>query len=139
MGLQPSYSSDDNDAVLIEGADGFRYPLAAEWQSAARCGENYEYAGSNMIDDIAWYSANSDDQSHPVGLMQPNRCGLKDMSGNVWEWVADDQGSSGAVDRVIHGGGWGSDAGLCRISNQLRFSPVSRYNYLGLRLARALQ
>ena len=68
MGLQPAYDGDDNDALFIEGANGFRYPLEAEWEWAARCGEDYEYAGSDNVDDVAWYDGNSGNQTHPVGL-----------------------------------------------------------------------
>ena len=38
MGLDPAYDGDDNNAVLIEGANGFRYLLEAEWEWAANLG-----------------------------------------------------------------------------------------------------
>ena len=143
MGLQPAYDGNDNDAVLIEGANGFRYPLEAEWEWAARCGEDHEYAGSDNIDDVAWYGGNSGDQTHPVGLKQANACGLKDMSGNVYEWTADvsdnpGQHRPGAAVRVVRGGSWDDDADDCRVSAQGRGSPGGRYDDVGLRFSRPL-
>ena len=45
--------------------------------------------GEDDIDEVAWYSDNSDWKTHPVGE-KPNGCGLYDMTGNVLEWCADD-------------------------------------------------
>jgi len=69
--------------------DGYRYrlPTEAEWEYAARAGVAGPYAG--RLDDIAWYAANSEDETHPVGQKKPNAWGLYDMEGNVREWVAD--------------------------------------------------
>jgi formylglycine-generating enzyme required for sulfatase activity len=143
MGLQPAYDGDDNDAVLIEGANGFRYPLDAEWIWAARCGEDYEYAGSDNIDDVAWCGVNSDRQTYPVGLKQANACGLKDMSGNVGEWAADDhdnpgQHRPGAAKRVYRGAGWARRGDGCRLSYRIGNPPVVRWSFVGLRFSRSL-
>ena len=68
--------------------NGFRLPKIEEWQHAAKAGEDYTYAGSNNIEEVAWYDQNSGDKSHPVGQKIPNGYGLYDMSGNVAEWVS---------------------------------------------------
>jgi len=66
--------------------DGYHYrlPTEAEWEYAARAD-----GASVKLDEIAWYSANSDDETHPVGTKKPNAWGLFDMQGNVREWVSD--------------------------------------------------
>jgi formylglycine-generating enzyme required for sulfatase activity len=70
--------------------DGYRYrlPTEAEWEYAARAGGK-QTAASPSLDEVAWYGANSGDETHPVGQKKPNAWGLYDMLGNVREWVED--------------------------------------------------
>lgn len=128
----------------------FRLPTEAQWEFAARGGKKsngFEYAGSDNIDEVAWYDDNSDDKTHPVKGKKANELGLYDMSGNVWEWCQDwyDSYSSGSQTdptgpssgsiRVNRGGGWGFDARRCRLSYRGYNTPDYRYYYLGFRLA----
>jgi len=165
MGSNPSYFSGSNRPVeqvswndcqdfitrlnAMTG-ENFRLPTEAEWEFAARGGNmsrGYKYAGSNSIDDVAWYSDNSSHRTHDVGTKQTNELGLYDMSGNVKEWCYDWYGdySSSALtnptgpvsgeDRVLRGGNWVLGAWYCRTSIRITRSPSFRSSYIGFRLA----
>lgn len=128
----------------------FRLPTEAEWEFAARGGNNNmgnKYAGSNTIGDVAWYTDNSGSTTHEVATKLPNELGLYDMSGNVWEWCQDWYGSYGSSNqtnptgatsgslRVRRGGSWFSYARLCRVAYRSAIAPTGANNSLGLRLA----
>ena len=128
----------------------FRLPTEAEWEYAARGGnksQGYKYAGSDTLDDVAWYDDNSGNETHEVGQKKPNELGLYDMSGNVWEWCNDwyddysnssqnnPQGPSSGSRRVFRGGGWSRSARNCRVSLRYFSTPDFRDFNLGLRLA----
>ena len=128
----------------------FRLPTEAEWEYAARGGnesQGYKYSGSNTIVNVAWYSGNSGDATHNVKTKSPNELGIYDMSGNVWEWCEDWYGdyssgsqtnptgpSSGSL-RVIRGGYWGAGTGVCRVTYHGSNYPDDWSNYYGFRLA----
>ena len=91
-GLTPAYTINGFDVSCNWSANGYRLPTEAEWEYAAKGGKkskNYKYSGSDNIDDVAWYDANSDGRSHDVGTKAPNELGIYDMSGNVWEMCWD--------------------------------------------------
>ena len=128
----------------------FRLPTEAEWEFAARGGNKsngYKYAGSNTIEDVAWYWNNSSGTTHDVATKQANELGIYDMSGNVWEWCSDWSGSysstaqtnpTGATTgsgRVGRGGSWYYSAWDCRVSRRFSNSPTYRFYSIGLRLA----
>ena len=127
----------------------FRLPTEAEWEYAARGGNQshgYKYAGSNTIGNVAWYSFNSGSQTHPVATKSPNELGLYDMSGNVGEWCSDWYGSYGSGSqtnpqgptsgsgRVLRGGSWNSYARSCRVSCRLDNTPGYSDSNRGFRL-----
>jgi len=70
-----------------------------------------------------------------VGSYAPNKLGLYDMHGNVWQWCEDIL-EKGASYRVPRGGSWSSVAGDCRAALRCRSRPDDRYSFLGFRLAR---
>ena len=93
-GLEPAYTikgdpEAPDDVKWNWNSDGYRLPSEAEWEAAARAKGNFIYAGSNDPNEVAWYADNSGGRAHPVGGKKPNKYGLYDMSGNVWEWVYD--------------------------------------------------
>ena len=132
----------------------FRLPTEAEWEFAARGGNlshGYKYAGSDNIDDVAWYDGNSQAGSnfypHNVGLKQPNELGLYDMSGNAWEWCqdyygeysdesqTDPTGPETGIYRICRGGAANQMPKYCRVSTRNRQSPTMGGMYSGFRLA----
>lgn len=138
---------------LMENRFELRMPTEAEWEFAARGGNRshgYKYAGSNNVDEVAWYEENSGKRTHIVGTKKPNELGLYDMSGNLWEWCSDwlrhyrpeeqtdPAGEEEGTHRVMRGGSWTYDQSFCRVSRRNYTSHVIVASNCGLRLAMRL-
>jgi len=139
------------DSLNRKTGKTYRLPTEAEWEFAARGGNNsrgYKYSGGHGIDSVAWYSGNNGSSTKPVGTKKPNELGIYDMSGNVWEWVSDWYGSYSSdaqtnptgptttgSDRVFRGGSWYNGEGFCRVSFRNGNNPDYSGINIGFRLA----
>ena len=133
-----------------EGHNRYRLPTEAEWHYAALGGQEHDFLGAKTekdLTDYAWFTKNSERISHPVGQKKPNRWGLFDVLGNVFEWtqdyygeypvanVTDPKGPSSGSARVIRGGSWNFDARDCSAAERGNSSADYRGNSFGFRLA----
>ena len=140
-----------------EGAWWYRLPTEAEWEYACRAGSGTAWsfgADAGQLDQYAWYRDNAGDAGHAVGTKLPNRWGLYDMHGNVWEWVqdrydpayyaagpasgdwTDPPGPASGSGRVVRGGGFGSRAADLRSANRGLLEAAAVQPDLGARLVR---
>jgi len=134
-----------------EGSDKYRLPTEAEWEYACRAGSNTIYCfgnDKNRLKEYAWYDKNAENETHPVGQLNPNDWGLYDMHGNVWEWcsdwfgdypaspVSEPAGPISGKRRVLRGGSWDHNEYYCRSANREGEYFESRYSNYGFRLVR---
>jgi len=124
---------------------GMRLPTEAQWEYAALGGSpGAQYSWGNSRPDGSRCALGG---TKPVGSFAPNRYGLYDMTGNVWEWTADfyvadyyetaeganPRGPGAGYYRVIRGGGWYSGPAELRIQNRHWFAPTFAEVSVGFR------
>jgi serine/threonine protein kinase/formylglycine-generating enzyme required for sulfatase activity len=128
---------------------GFRLPTEAEWEYACRAGTTTAYGFGNDRAMLHFYGRHLEDGATHGGILRPNRRGLFDMHGNVWEWCQDwfDKHPASGVDpsgpakghnRALRGGGWDRGPWHCRSAYRHSPTPDYRGTYMGFRLARTL-
>ena len=171
-GLSPYYRMTDivrdggsikSAKVTILGGNGWRLPTEAQREYAARAGTTTPFFfGSTLNGDHANIHGNYPygtktkgeylERTTKAGSYSPNKFGLYDMSGNVWDWcydVYDEKAYSGRSGttkdpvvetgseyRVLRGGSWYNNARLARSANRLRITPDFRYFSIGFRVVR---
>ena len=137
--------------------EGFRLPTEVEWEWFARGGEvamqdgtfDYDYSGSNNLDEVAWHYGNSEGQTHDVGTKKPNQLGLYDCSGNVWEWCYDKSSNGYIPEKTpyrydesesvldnrnrLKGGSFRSDTKYCSVFNCSRDELIREIVWLNMK------
>jgi formylglycine-generating enzyme required for sulfatase activity len=122
-------------------ANGYRLPTEAEWEYACRAGTSTTYscgADPAELARYAWFKPHSGGKTQPVGEKLPNRWGLYDMHGNVWQWCHDyygenyyktsprdnPTGPAAGKMRVLRGGAWDCNPEKCRAAYRFKEFPV---------------
>ena len=133
-------------------ASGYRLPSEAEWEYACRAGSATRYSFGDdpaLLGEYAWFNANSGGTSHPVATRKPNRWGLFDMHGNLWEWCwdwygdyaaelqTDTHGPKTVRRRVLRGGSFVNSPVFLRSANRDWDESVYRNQLIGFRCARS--
>lgn len=131
-------------AIVNPNANGYRLPTELEWEFAARGGDSkaeawlYKFAGSDDINDVAWFVGNSGLWTHDVKTQTPNTAGLYDMSGNVWEWCWTPELVAGSTERYLRGGCWEDPYDYCAITSRSALRNCNQGIDIGFRLARSV-
>lgn len=138
--------------LSIQTGRDYMLPSESLWEYACRAGTQTRFScgdQESLLGRYAWFSVNSDNQTHPVGEKRANAWGLYDMQGNVWEWCADCWHDSykgapdnGAVwetgckntNRLLRGGSWNCYPIGCRPAYRGGNDPDVRYDGFGFRI-----
>jgi hypothetical protein len=143
-GLKPAYDWSNGFIVWDLKATGYRLPTEAEWEYAAR---DTPGRGQSF-----WHRENSGGRSHRVGEKEPNRLGVYDLLGNVWEWCwnwydsyrasdLEEEGHWGrgaGTEKALRGGSWNTPPDQARPAARRSADPLARYKDVGFRLVRTL-
>jgi formylglycine-generating enzyme required for sulfatase activity len=124
-----------------EPGSTYRLPAEAEWEYAFRAGSEGKYPWGDVFDPrFCRFQENSRGTTHDAGSRLPNRWGLYDMCGNVYEWCSDWFGrytGEPKVDpegetarpkaRVLKGGAWNTHPHNLRPSARTQQDPTEKF------------
>jgi len=149
VGRQHCYTIDGEHVECDFSADGYRLPTEAEWEFAAIGGvksQGFRYAGSDVLDEVAWYSKNAGKTTHPRAQKLANELGLYDMCGNVFEWCWDwfDRFDSDYMDnptgpnngklKVVRGNNWVNGETTSELTRRVHRHPYAITHHQGFRI-----
>jgi sulfatase modifying factor 1 len=133
----------------MDGHYVYRLPTEAEWEYVAKDGVNeLRPVAIDELEDYAWFINNSADIPQPVATRKPNRFGVYDMLGNVWEWTQDwyapdaytrekrinPAGPSKGRSKIRRGGSYHCPLHLTRPGYRSANPPGTQYEVVGFRV-----
>jgi len=137
-----------------KSGEKYSLPTEVQWEYACRAGSNTIYNIGSSLTGCAWYNDGGGLWMHPrpVGEKSPNKWGLYDMHGNVWEWCLDYYDSKYYVKgpeknpvnldtskyKVLRGGSWNDLPEYCTSSNRYGDNPDAKSIFYGFRVVRNL-
>ena len=152
------------DRELIKSGSEIRLPSEAEWEYCCRAGTTTEYSfgdsatktgdtgkKASLLDEYAWHTGNAAGNDPPVGALKPNRWGLYDMHGYLWEFCSDawyddykNAPSDGSARKskaerkiVMRGGSWKDTAPKLRSAARASIEKKIRGDHIGIRCVMA--
>ncbi len=136
IGIGEKEDPDQTPAAKNNVKLGQIYPWGKEWPPPAGSGNyRWEETWSNPVGDgkvIVGYN-DGHKRTAPVGSFSLEHFGIRDLSGNVWEWCQDWRNDA-KEKRVLRGGSW-NNGGERNLLSSYRISdaPTARREYGGFR------
>jgi len=112
------------------------YPWGKEWPPPPGAGN---YTGEETDSDMAIKGYNDGfTWTSPVGSFKPNKFGIYDMGGNVWQWCMDSWNDK-STDKVLRGASWGNGSLKMSLSSACRIhaTPDACVDNYGFRIVEA--